>query len=92
MSTSNSSGKPGINTLTDRATHAWHRDGRIYVRFASGHELSFPVQENPRLNQASEKDLDTIELSPFGIHWPTLNEDLSFEGILAGRYGQKSAN
>jgi len=27
--------------------------------------------------------------SPFGLHWPTLDEDLSFEGILAGRYGQR---
>jgi len=30
-----------------------------------------------------------IEISPFGLHWPTLDEDLSFEGILAGRSGQQ---
>jgi hypothetical protein len=30
-----------------------------------------------------------IEISPFGLQWPTLDEDLSFAGILAGRYGQR---
>ena len=87
MSTSDASRKPGMSTLADPATHAWHRDGRIFIRFAGGQEVSFPVQGNPRLEKASESDLATIELSPFGIHWPTLDEDLSFEGILAGRQG-----
>jgi len=54
-----------------------------------GHELSFPIQGNPRLASASEEGLNAIELSPFGIHWPRLDEDLSFEGILRGNYGQK---
>ena len=89
MSTSNSSDRPGMSTLADPATHAWHRDGLVFVRFSSGHEVSFPVKGNPRLEHAAARDLDTIELSPFGIHWPTLDEDLSFAGILEGNYGQR---
>ena len=37
---------------------------------------------------AEEADLGCIEISPFGLHWPKLDEDLSFTGILDGRYGQ----
>ena len=61
----------------------------IFVRFASGHEVTFPTKGNPRLEFAAEQDVGGIEISPFGLHWPTLDEDLSFEGILAGRYGHR---
>ena len=43
----------------------------------------------PRLESAAEEDVGRIEISPFGLHWPTLDEDLSFAGILNGRYGQR---
>jgi len=32
--------------------------------------------------------LNNIELSPFGVHWPDLDEDLSFHGIAEGNFGQ----
>lgn len=89
MTTSNSSNKNGPTTLADRALQAWHERGMIFVRFASGHEVNFPIKGNPRLESAAEDDVCRIEISPFGLHWPTLDEDLSFEGILAGRYGHR---
>jgi hypothetical protein len=73
----------------DPAVKAWHERGFIHVRLASGHEVRFPIAGNPRLEHAAPADLDLIELSPFGIHWPTLDEDLSLAGILEGRYGQR---
>jgi hypothetical protein len=79
----------GPSTLADRALKAWHERGMIFVRFASGHEVSFPTKGNPRLESAAEEDVGRIEISPFGLHWPTLDEDLSFAGILEGRYGQR---
>jgi len=88
MTTSNSSSKNGPNTSADRALKAWHDGGIILVRFASGHEVRFPIKGNPRLESAEEADLGCIEISPFGLHWPKLDEDLSFAGILDGRYGQ----
>jgi hypothetical protein len=54
-----------------------------------GSSLRFPVSENPRLSSATNLQLKAHELSPFGIHWPDLDEDLSFRGIAAGDYGQK---
>ena len=76
-------------TASNSSLRAWHEGGTIFIRFASGHEVSFPIKGNPRLELAAEKDVSRIEISPFGLHWPTLDEDLSFEGILAGRYGQR---
>ena len=52
----------------------------------SGHVVSFPVSANPRLAIDSEKALGNIEVSPFGIYWPELDEDLSIKGILSGKY------
>ena len=91
MTTSNSSNTSGPSTLADRALKAWHDRGLIFVRFASGHEISFPIKGNPRLETATQADLGRIEISPFGLHWPTLDEDLSFAGILKGRYGQHAS-
>ena len=41
----------------------------IFVRFASGREVSFPTKGNPRLESAAEEDVGLIEISPFGLHW-----------------------
>jgi hypothetical protein len=80
-----------MSILADRPQKAFHRDGRIYVTMASGLDFSFPVQGNPRLEGKPEHLLSQIEVSPFGLHWPSLDEDLSIKGILAGDYGQRSA-
>ena len=89
MTISNSSNRNGPSTLADRALKAWHERGMIFARFASGHEVSFPTKGNPRLESATEEDVGRIEVSPCGLHWPTLDEDLSFVGILEGRYGPR---
>jgi hypothetical protein len=44
--------------------------------------------ENPRLAVGTTGQLNHIEISPFGVHWPDLDEDLSFDGLLNGNHGQ----
>jgi len=78
-----------MSTLTDKPLAAHHRDGKIHVEMESGLEIAFPIQGNPRLEGKPHLQLDHIELSPFGLHWPDLDEDLSIRGILAGNYGQR---
>lgn len=78
-----------MTTLVDQPISATHRDGKILVALASGLEIAFPVKGNPRLEGRSHEELDRIELSPFGLHWPELDEDLSIRGILAGDFGQR---
>ena len=77
-----------MNTLIDSARSAIYRDGRIVLTMQSGTELSFPVLGNPRLARGTAQELANIEISPFGLHWPDLDEDLSIRGILAGDHGQ----
>ena len=79
-----------MNTLTDIAVAAAHLNGQIVVRMESGAEIRFPVAENPRLARGTPRQLSHIEISPFGLHWPELDEDLSFRGLAAGNYGQKA--
>jgi len=78
-----------MSTLVDSVKRA-HSDGRhIIVEMESGIEVKFPVAGNPRLSVGTLQQLNRIEISPFGLHWPDLDEDLSFRGILQGSFGQK---
>jgi len=78
-----------MSTLVDQPVSARYQDGKIHVAMASGLEIVCPVKGNPRLEGKPPEQLDHIELSPFGLHWPDLDEDLSIRGILAGDYGRR---
>ena len=78
-----------MNTLADTARRAFHQDGQIVIVMESGVELRFPVAKNPRLACGTPAQLDHIELSPLGLHWPDLDEDLSFRGLHDGNFGQR---
>lgn len=77
-----------MSILTDIARGARFEDGFIVVSMQSGAELRFPAAENPRLARGTVEQLRHIELSPFGLHWPDLDEDLSFQGLARGDHGQ----
>jgi hypothetical protein len=77
-----------MSTLIDTARSAVFRDGQILISLMSGAKMQFPVAENPRLARGTPEQLNNIEISPFGLHWPDLDEDLSLRGIAQGDYGQ----
>ncbi len=77
-----------MSTLIDSAKSALFQDGEILILMHSGQEIRFPVADNPRLARGTPEQLNNMELSPFGIHWPDLDEDLSFRGLLSGDHGQ----
>ncbi len=78
-----------MNTVSDIAQSACFRDGEIVITMKSGADIRFPAGENPRLARGTPKQLNNVELSPFGLHWPDLDEDLSLRGLLRGDYGQR---
>ncbi len=78
-----------MSTLIDHISKARYQNGLILLTTESGLEIKFPIYGNSRLEGATETDLSNIEISPFGLHWPALDEDLSFRGILDGKFGQK---
>lgn len=79
-----------MNTLIDTLKTALYIEGRVVIELQSGVTIEFPVQGNKRLEGASNAQLNNIEVSPLGLHWPDLDEDLSLRGILNGDYGQDS--
>ncbi len=79
-----------MNTLVDTVLSAAYSDGHIAAKMESGVEIRFPIVGNPRLVEGTPEQLNRIEVSPFGLHWPDLDEDLSLRGIMAGDYGQNA--
>jgi hypothetical protein len=78
-----------MNTLVDRVQSVAYQDGYVVISMDSGVEIRFPVAGNPRLSKGTPEQLNNIEVSPFGLHWPDLDEDLSFRGLQKGDYGQR---
>jgi hypothetical protein len=62
-------------------------DERLSVRLSDGRLLSTPLAWYPRLHGASASARRTFRLigGGEGVHWPEVDEDLSLEGMLAGR-------
>jgi hypothetical protein len=59
----------------------------MVVQLDDGRALSIPLTWYPRLLNGTEKERANYELigDGEGIHWPDLDEDISVEGLLAGR-------
>lgn len=62
-------------------------NNNIVITLQDGRIISAPLYFYPKLEQARDYDRGRWELSGAGtgIHWPTLDEDLSVEGILLGK-------
>jgi len=65
-----------------------YENGTFIVSFDSGVVCSFPVVGNRRLSSASDVQRANVRVSRSGLHWPDVDEDLSFEGLMHGDYGQ----
>ncbi len=75
-----------MNTLTAPERTAHYDSGYVTVRIAATVEIRFPITASARLAKGNEAQLKNIEVSPFGLHWPELDEDLSFKGLLKGEF------
>jgi hypothetical protein len=62
-------------------------DDSIIVRLDDGRSLSIPLAWYPRLLHGTKLERENNELigDGEGIHWKDLDEDVSIEGLLAGR-------
>lgn len=60
-------------------------DATMWVELADGRTLGIPLAWFPRLAAASPPDRERVEIGHYGLHWEHLDEDISIEGLLAGR-------
>ncbi len=56
-------------------------DVHLHVTLADGRALSAPLWWYPRLVKATPDERKAVELSPLGIHWPKIDEDISVASI-----------
>ena len=63
----------------------------LAVRLKDGRQISAPLDWFPRLKSASPADRATWETcaAGHGIHWPSIDEDLSVEGLLRVTSGER---
>ena len=60
-------------------------DATMSVELDDGRTITVPLAWYPRLIGAKRDQLEAFELSPGGVHWDELDEDISVEGMMAAR-------
>jgi len=75
-----------------RAESVTVTDDALRVELSDGRTISVPLAWFPRLLDATKKERDNWRFigKGEGIHWSDLDEDISVEGLLAGRSSGES--
>jgi Protein of unknown function (DUF2442) len=70
-----------------RAQHVTLTDDVLIVELIDGRTVSVPLTWYPRLSHGSQAERERWRFigEGEGVHWPDLDEDISVEGLLAGR-------
>ena len=68
------------------------KSGRIVVDLSNGATYAFPAALGQGLERATPAQLAEVEIQGlgFGLHWESLDVDLSIAGLLAGRFGTRA--
>jgi hypothetical protein len=72
-----------------RPTSVAFDEDSMWVSLSDGRTLGVPIAWFPRLLNATREEREAYRLSPRGLHWETLDEDISVAGLLAG-YGDQT--
>ncbi len=59
----------------------WLTDSAIWIELKDGRKAEERFADYIRLSQANDEQRRNYVLSYFGIHWPDIDEDLSYEGF-----------
>ncbi len=57
----------------------------MWVDLENGRTIGIPLSWFPRLFHVTPAQRTEYELSPSGIHWDEIDEDISIAGLIAGR-------
>jgi hypothetical protein len=72
-----------MNSLPKASAVRFDEDS-MWVTLMDGRVLGVPLAWFPRLLHARPSQRMACEISPRGLHWDELDEDISIEGLLAG--------
>lgn len=76
---------PDAMRMSVSPTHATCTDDELCVDLSDGRHISVPLAWYPRLLFAAPAQRQAVRLSRKGLHWDDLDEDISVDGLLAGR-------
>ena len=76
--------------ITPEPTNVTVTEDTLSVDLADGRTIAVPLGWYPRLRHGTPDEWARYELSPMGIHWPDLDEDISVEGLLRGEQSGES--
>ncbi|NMT65237.1 DUF2442 domain-containing protein [Marinobacter orientalis] len=71
--------------MTISPEKVWFDEDNLWVMLSDGRTIGAPLAWFPRLLHADKNARDDFELSVHGIHWDSLDEDISVRGLLAGQ-------
>ena len=71
--------------MTISATKVTFDDATMWVSLEDGRTLGVPLAWFPRLLNADASAREQVEITPFGLHWDALDEDISVPALLAER-------
>lgn len=60
-------------------------EAMMWVTLKDGRVIGVPLAWHPRLLGATHEQLNRVELSPSGLHWDEIDEDLSIRGMMMGQ-------
>lgn len=69
--------------MSYRINKVWIDGESVYASTEEGLLASYPFVMWPRLAKATVEQRQDFYLSYSGIHWPQIDEDLSFEGMFS---------
>ena len=70
------------------ATRAWVGERRIFVELTDERVISFPAGRFRRLKNASNEQLNKVEIevNGYALRWDDLDEDITVPSIIEGRF------
>lgn len=76
-----------LNSPRPEAKSVQVSEDALIIELADGRTISAPLAWYPRLLQGTPEERKRYRLigSGEGIHWPDLDEDISVDGVIAGR-------
>jgi hypothetical protein len=66
------------------ATSPRFDEDSMWVDRSDGRVLGFPLAWFPKLLHSTPEQREQVRISPRGLHWHALDEDISVAGLLAG--------
>jgi len=75
-----------------KATRVHFDADSTWVSLADGRIIGVPLAWFPRLLRATAEQRDQVRIGSRGLHWESLDEDISIAGLLAGLGDQTSPN